>query len=86
MGDHWDLADVIDETIEALVRLDTKRLQDIEARVQVFAEGQDAPGGIEVHQILAKKRVLEGVLRSGEEALDSLHRLNGRNEGAQWER
>lgn len=83
MASYRDLADVVDETIEALAGLNLDRLQDIEERAQALGEVQVA-GEIWVDQILAKKRVLELVLKNGEEVLETLQRLNGRSAGSQW--
>jgi hypothetical protein len=78
MANHSALAEIVDGTVEALIRLDLGKLQDNEARVLAIAGTQVAACGDGIDRILAKKRVLELVLKNAEETLDTIRRLSDR--------
>jgi len=80
------VADVLDETIQALTLLDFKRLQALEARISAFADAGAECSGDSLDLILAKKRLLELVLQNCETNLKALNRLHGRNMRDQWAR
>ena len=84
MENHSALADIVDDTVDALLRLDLGNLQDIEARALAIAGTQVAAFGHGIDRILAKKRVLELVLKNGEETLDTILRLSDRKMAGQW--
>ena len=77
------VADVLDETIEALTLLDFERLQALEKRISVFADSEGQCSG-DLNLILAKKRLLELILQNCEGNLKALNRLHGRNMRDQW--
>jgi hypothetical protein len=86
MTTYQAVVDVLDETLEALTSLDVDKLEELEGRVEVLAESEVVCGEFSADAILAKKRVLELVLRNCEENLRALHRLHIRNMGSQWAR
>ena len=83
MTTYQAVADVLDETLGALTSLDADKLQELERRVEALAESELVCGEISADSILAKKRVLELLLRNSEENLGALHRLHVRNIGNQ---
>ena len=78
------VADVLDETIQALTLLDFKKLQALEERITAFAGTGAKCSGDRVDSIMAKKRLLELVLQNCETNLKALNRLHGRNTRDQW--
>ncbi len=77
---------MLDETLEALVRLDMDRLVLLEERMEVLTQSNVIFGESSIGSIVAKRRVLELVLRNSEENLNTLNRLHSRNMGSQWVR
>lgn len=81
------VANVLDETIQALAVLDFDSLQRLEERAMTLAS---ASGSIAdeatVYSIQAKRRVLEQLLRHSESNLSALCRLHERNARGAWER
>jgi hypothetical protein len=86
MAPYQAIADMLDETLEALVRLDMDRLVLLEERMEVLTQSNVIFGESSIGSILAKRRVLELVLRNSEENLNTLNRLHSRNMGSQWVR
>lgn len=78
------VAEALDETIQALTRMDLKRLQRLEERIAAFADSGAKCSGEGLHLILAKKRLLKLILQSSEANLKALNRLHGRNTSDQW--
>jgi len=85
MGTCRTVADLLDETIDALATLDLDRLQVLEERSAALSEAKIIYEK-NTHSILTKKRVLELVLQSSEESLSALARLRDRNVRSQWVR
>jgi hypothetical protein len=86
MAPYQAIADMLDETLEALVRLDMDRLVLLEERMEVLTQSNVIFGESSIGSIVAKRRVLELVLRNSEENLNTLNRLHSRNMGSQWVR
>jgi hypothetical protein len=86
MAPNQAIADMLDETLEALVRLDMDRLVLLEERMEVLTQSNVIFGESSIGSIVAKRRVLELVLRNSEENLNTLNRLHSRNMGSQWVR
>jgi hypothetical protein len=78
------VADVLDETIQALTLLDFNRLQALEKRITAFADSEAKCSGDSIDLILAKKRLLKLILQNFEANLKALNRLHGRNTSDQW--
>ena len=78
------VADVLDETIQALTLLDLNSLQALEKRISVLTKSKVACGRDSFNSILAKQRLLELLLRNCESNLEVLNRLHGRNTRDQW--
>jgi hypothetical protein len=79
MTSNQALTDVIDETIQALASLDLAKLQKLEARAAELQQSDLLLKGVDRDVLLAKKRVLELVLRNNESTLYVLDRVSGRN-------
>ena len=73
------LSDVINETIQALANLDLPKLQKLEARAAELQQSDLLCKGVDRDVLLAKKRVLELVLRNNESTLEVLNRVSGGN-------
>jgi hypothetical protein len=80
------VADVLDETIKALVSLDLESLQLQAKRVSVLAQSNLIADEAGVASVLEKKRVLELVLHGSASNLNALNRLYRRNTRDSWER
>jgi hypothetical protein len=78
------VADVLDETIQALTLLDFNRLQALEKRISAFADSGIKCSGDSIDLILAKKRLLKLILQNFEANLKALNGLHGRNTSDQW--
>jgi hypothetical protein len=78
------LAEVLDETIEALSNLDSVKLHALEQRIIALADSNahHDRGGIEL--VLPKKRQLEIILQNFQANLDALTCLHARNMRNQW--
>jgi hypothetical protein len=85
MGICQTVADLLDETIDALAALDLYRLQVLEERSVALSEAKIIHEK-NIPSILMKKRVLELVLQSSEESLNALDRLRDRNVRSPWAR
>jgi len=85
MGTCQTVADLLDETIDALAVLDLDRLQVLEERGAAISEAKILYEKNN-HSILMKKRVLELLLQSSEESLSAIVRLRDRNVRSQWVR
>jgi hypothetical protein len=79
------LAEALDETIHALAILDLDTLKAVEERMKALTEFPLIADEASIGFILAKKRVLELVLRHSESNLNALRRLHGRNTRDLWE-
>jgi hypothetical protein len=86
MVTYQAIADMLDETLEALVSLDMDRLVLLEKRMEVLTQSTVIFGESDIGSILAKRRVIELVLRNSEENLNAFTRLHSRNMGSQWVR
>ncbi len=79
------VADVLEETIKALGSLDLESLQVQEEQIAILAQSNLIADEVSMTSVLAKKRVLELVLRSSASNLNALNRLYGRNTRDPWE-
>ena len=85
MLQHEDgLAGLLDETIAALAGGDGERLEGLQVRVAAIAPGFES-GQVRA-DTLAKRDVLEALLRSSRLNLDLLRRLQGGEARDRWER
>ena len=84
MGIDQVVADVLDETIQALTLLDFNKLEVLERRISAFADSGARCSRDSLDLIMAKKRVLELVLQNCDVNLKALDRLHGRNTRDQW--
>jgi hypothetical protein len=75
---------VIDETIEALSRLDHERLLSLEVRIQSLARGSALT--MIAPSLLAKREALQCLLTETRDTLTVLERLHGADKGDTWER
>lgn len=80
-----DLVELLDGTIEALACLNVGRLEELELRIGLIAEG-DVTWETSLESVSAKKRVLELVVKSSEENLKILNQVYGANLGSEWAR
>lgn len=80
------VADVLDQTIQALALLDLERLQILEEQTAALAESKLVGDGAGINAVLGKKRVLELVLDDSASNLNALNRLYERNMRGSWER
>ncbi len=78
------VADVLDETIQALTLLDLNSLQALEKRISELTRSSVVCGRDSINSIQTKQRMLELLLRNCESNLDVLNRLHGRNTRDQW--
>ncbi|NYF89766.1 hypothetical protein HDF08_001833 [Edaphobacter lichenicola] len=78
------VADVFDETIKALTILDLNKLQTLEERIAALAKYSIVCSKGSLSSILAKRHLLELILRNLESNLATLHRLHGRDMRDQW--
>jgi hypothetical protein len=77
------VADVLDETIQALSLFDLNRLQALEKRVSALADSGPKCNGKSA-DLMDKKRLLKIILQSCEANLQALNRLHRRNTRDQW--
>jgi hypothetical protein len=80
------VADVLNETIQALTLSDFNKLEILEERISALADSDAQCSRDSLDSILAKKRLLELILQNCEANLDALNRLHGRNTRDQWAR
>jgi hypothetical protein len=78
-----ELADILDETVQALSNLDSAKLDALEQRIVVLAESNQKYES-DIGLALPKKRELEIVLQNCQANLDALTRLHARNMRNQW--
>ncbi len=78
------LLGVLDETIQALTVADAKRLEALRVQAEALPKLQVASGGDQFDQLLAKKQMLEIILRNCESNINVLSRLHQRNTRDQW--
>lgn len=79
------LADVLDETINALTVLDLESLQILEERASVLAQSGLLGDEVGTALLLAKKGLLERVLHGSLSNLNAFSRLYGRDTRDTWE-
>jgi hypothetical protein len=78
------LADILDETAEALSKLDLEKLNALEQRIVLLADSH-ADFAIErIGLVLPKKSQLQILLQNCQVNLDALTRLHARNMRNQW--
>ncbi len=85
MTDFQAVADILDETVEALAVLDSDSLRTLEERAATLAQSSLIFNEAGLSSILAKRRVLELVLGDSASNLNALNRLYGRNTRVPWE-
>jgi hypothetical protein len=84
MAINHAVADVLDQTIQALTLMDLNKLQSLERRISLLAESNATCDREGLPSLLAKKRLLELILQSCKSNLDALNRLHRRNTRDQW--
>jgi hypothetical protein len=78
------VAEALDETVQAITVLDLNRLKTLEEKISVLAQYSITWGKGGINAMLAKKHLLDLILRNCEANLDSLKQLNGRDTRDQW--
>jgi hypothetical protein len=78
------LIDILDQTIEALSRLDLEKLTALEQRIMSLAECNANLGTEGIGLVLPKKRQLQILLQNCRTNLDALTRLHARSMRNQW--
>ena len=78
------LATIMDETIEALSRLDYQRLQSLEERIQLLGEWDTLV--VIASALLEKRQTLQDLLSETHSALKVLDCLHSGSKGCVWER
>jgi len=78
------LVDILDETIEALSRLDLEKLTALEQRIVLLAECNANLATENIGLVLAKNRQLQIFLQNCQVNLDALTRLHARSMRNQW--
>jgi hypothetical protein len=78
------VANILDETIQALTLLDLNRLQNLEKQISALAESNVVCGRDSFNSIQTKKHLLELLLQNCESNLDALNRLHRRNTRDRW--
>jgi hypothetical protein len=84
MAIDQSLIDILDQTIEALSRLDLEKLTALEQRIVSLAEGNANLGTEGIGLVLPKKRQLQILLQNCRVNLDALTRLHARSMRNQW--
>jgi hypothetical protein len=84
MTTNQALANILAETIAALSDLNSGALHALEQRIFALAESEEKFERDAVGLVLAKKRLLEIILRNCQVNLDVLTRLHARNTRNQW--
>ena len=82
--DHT-LADLLDETIAALAKMDAERLEALGEKVELLSQVSVVCGRDKGMKALAKKRVLEMLLVNSESNLRLLERLYERGANVRWQ-
>jgi hypothetical protein len=80
------LVDILDETAEALSKLDLEKLNALEQRIILLAESNATVARESIGLVLPKKRQLQILLQNCQVNLDTLTRLHARNMRNQWAR
>ena len=78
------LADILDETVEALSNLDSAKLHALTQRIAMVAEANRNHERDDIGLVLLKKRRLEIMLQNCHTNLEALTRLHARNMRNQW--
>ena len=84
MTNNQALADVLDETIDALSNLDLTRLHAVEQRILLLEDSGSNYERDNIGLLLAKRRALGILLRNFQVNLDALTRLHAKNVRKQW--
>jgi primosomal protein N'' len=84
MAIDQSLADILDETVEALSNLDSAKLHALTQRIAVLAEANMNHERDDIGLVLLKKRQLEIMLQNCQTNLDALTRLHARNMRNRW--
>ncbi|MEO6909622.1 MAG: hypothetical protein ABI158_01690 [Edaphobacter sp.] len=79
------IANVLDETIEALCLLDANRLEILERRLAHLAQSRFVASQSEMDRLRAKRAVYKDILRHSASNLNALNRLYGRETRGPWE-
>jgi hypothetical protein len=78
------LADILDETVKALINLDSEKLHTLEQRITALAESNMKYETDGIDLALPKKRQLRIILQNCQANLDAITRLHARNVRNQW--
>jgi hypothetical protein len=81
---NQSLANIFDETAEALSNLDAIKLHALEQRIFALAEANVKLESDDIGSVLQKQRQLEIILQNCQTNLDALIRLHARNMRNQW--
>lgn len=84
MTSDQTLAELLDDTIKALSKLDSTKLHALEQRIIALAESNVNYHRDSIGSVLRKKRQLEIILQNFQVNLDALMRLHARNMRNQW--
>jgi hypothetical protein len=84
MAIDQSLIDILDQTIEALSKLDLEKLTALEQRIVSLAECNANLATESIGLVLAKKRQLQIFLQNCHVNLDALTRLHARSMRNQW--
>jgi hypothetical protein len=84
MASDQVVADILDETVQAIRMLDLNRLKNVEEKISALAQYSITCAKGNLITILVKKHLLDTILQNCESNLDSLNRLHGRNTRDQW--
>jgi hypothetical protein len=84
MASNQLVADILEETVQAIRMLDLNRLKNVEEKISTLAQYSITCGKWDLNTILVKKHLFDTILQNCESNLDSLNRLHGRNTEDQW--
>jgi len=78
------VTEILDETVQAITVLDLNRLKSLEEKISALAQYSITWGKGGINTMLAKKYLLDLILRNCESNLDSLKHLHRRDTRDQW--
>jgi hypothetical protein len=84
MTSNQSVANIFEETVQAIRMLDLNRLKNVEEKISALAQYSITCGKWDLNTILVKKHLVDTILQNCESNLDSLNRLLGRNTRDQW--
>jgi hypothetical protein len=84
MASNQVVADILEETVQAIRMLDLNRLKNVEEKISALAQYSITCGRWDLNTSLVKKHLVDTILQNCESNLDSLNRLHSRNTRDQW--